>query len=148
MQIDNFLYIIGAVIIALLIAVFHYLYKSKNNKKVNILLTFLRFISLFSLFLLLLNLKFEQEIIKTVKPHLVVAVDNSKSIKYLDGIDENIVYSNPVPFAYETNGYEIYYRDERDPEPRSRALFSFHRPETIAEWQKKEKRDSALYRFS
>ncbi|MGK0308300.1 MAG: hypothetical protein ACI8RP_001259 [Urechidicola sp.] len=88
MQINNFLYIIGAVIIAMLIAVFHYMYKSKNNKKVNILLTFLRFISLFSLFLLLLNLKFEQEIINTVKPNLIVAVDNSKSIKHLGGIDE------------------------------------------------------------
>jgi hypothetical protein len=85
MQTDNFLYIIGTAIAALLIAAFHYLYKTKNNKKVNILLTFLRFISLISLFLLLLNLKLKQKVIKIVKPHLVVAVDNSKSIKHLDG---------------------------------------------------------------
>ncbi len=85
MQTDNFLYIIGTAIAALLIAAFHYLYTSKNNKKVNTLLTFLRFISLFSLFLLLLNLKFEQKAIKIVKPHLIVAVDNSKSIQHLDG---------------------------------------------------------------
>ncbi|MCG3224330.1 MAG: DEAD/DEAH box helicase family protein, partial [Candidatus Heimdallarchaeota archaeon] len=30
------------------------------------------------------------------------------------------------------NGYEIYFRDERDPEPRSRSLFNFHRPEELS----------------
>ena len=75
-----FLYIIGAAIIALLIAVFHYFYKSKNNGKVSILLTFLRYISFFALFLLLLNLQVEQTEIETIKPTLVVVVDNSSSI--------------------------------------------------------------------
>ena len=89
MQIDNFLYIIGAAISALLIAVFHYMYKSKNKGKITVLLTFLRFISLFSLFLLLLNLKIEQDIVNIVKPRLVVAIDNSKSIKHLNG-NENV----------------------------------------------------------
>ena len=84
MTTENLLYIIGAAIIALLIAVFHYFYKSKNKEKVNVLLTFLRFLSLFSLFLLLINPKVEQKIIKTIKPSLVVAVDNSSSIKHLN----------------------------------------------------------------
>lgn len=48
----------------------------------NTLFTFLRFLSLFSLFLLLLNLKFEKTIITEQKPKLIVAVDNSKSIEY------------------------------------------------------------------
>ena len=29
---------------------------------------------------------------------------------------------------------ETFFIDVRDPEPRSRRLFAFHRPETLAEW--------------
>jgi type I restriction enzyme, R subunit len=29
---------------------------------------------------------------------------------------------------------ETFFRDERDPSPRSRRAFTFHRPETLAEW--------------
>lgn len=39
-----------------------------------------------------------------------------------------------LPFAYESTGIETFFRDERDPDPRSRRLFAFHRPETLAEW--------------
>ncbi len=37
-----------------------------------------------------------------------------------------------LPFLYESTGVETFFRDERDPEPRSRRVFSFHRPETLA----------------
>ena len=40
----------------------------------------------------------------------------------------------PLPFLYESTGVETYFRDERDPAPRSRRVFAFHRPETLAEW--------------
>jgi type I restriction enzyme R subunit len=40
----------------------------------------------------------------------------------------------PLPFLYETTGVETFFRDERDPSPRSRRVFSFHRPETLAAW--------------
>jgi type I restriction enzyme R subunit len=39
-----------------------------------------------------------------------------------------------LPFLYESTGVETFFRDERDPEPRSRRVFSFHRPETLADW--------------
>jgi type I restriction enzyme R subunit len=42
--------------------------------------------------------------------------------------------NNPLSFAYESTGIETNFRDQRDPEPRSREVFSFHRPETLAEW--------------
>jgi len=42
--------------------------------------------------------------------------------------------TGPLPFLYESTGVETYFRDERDPHPRSRSVFSFHRPETLAEW--------------
>src|SRR5690242_19996160 len=39
-----------------------------------------------------------------------------------------------LPFLYESTGVETFFRDERDPEPRSRRVFSFHRPESLAAW--------------
>src|SRR6476660_5317407 len=39
-----------------------------------------------------------------------------------------------LPFLYESTGIETFFRDERDPHPRSRPLFAFHRPETLAKW--------------
>jgi len=39
-----------------------------------------------------------------------------------------------LPFLYESTGIETLFRDERDPEPRSRRVFAFHRPETLADW--------------
>ena len=40
--------------------------------------------------------------------------------------------SNKLPFLYESTGVETFFRDERDPAPRSRRVFTFHRPETIS----------------
>jgi type I restriction enzyme R subunit len=39
-----------------------------------------------------------------------------------------------LPFLYESTGVETFFRDERDPHPRSRRVFAFHRPETLAKW--------------
>jgi type I restriction enzyme R subunit len=39
-----------------------------------------------------------------------------------------------LPFLYESTGVETQFRDARDPEPRSRRVFGFHRPETLAGW--------------
>jgi len=40
----------------------------------------------------------------------------------------------PLPFLYESTGIITRFTDGRDPKPRSREVFSFHRPETIKEW--------------
>ncbi|MCP5522096.1 MAG: DEAD/DEAH box helicase family protein [Verrucomicrobiales bacterium] len=42
--------------------------------------------------------------------------------------------TGPLPFLYESTGAETFFRNERDPAPRSRRVFTFHRPETLAEW--------------
>jgi type I restriction enzyme, R subunit len=42
--------------------------------------------------------------------------------------------SQPLPFLYESTGIITRFTDGRDPKPRSREVFSFHRPETIKEW--------------
>lgn len=44
--------------------------------------------------------------------------------------------NDPLPFVYESTGELTRFTDYRDDKPRSRAVFSFHRPETFREWQK------------
>ena len=39
-----------------------------------------------------------------------------------------------MPFLYESTGIITRFTDARDPKPRSREVFSFHRPETLKEW--------------
>ncbi|MBA6154436.1 VWA domain-containing protein [Gelidibacter maritimus] len=84
MQTETILYIILAGIIALSLALFQYMYKTKKRKRVDFLLVFLRFITLFSVFLLLINPKFDSTTYFNEKPNLLIAVDNSESVKYLD----------------------------------------------------------------
>lgn len=47
--------------------------------------------------------------------------------------------SQPLPFIYESTGVITRFTDGRDPKPRSREVFTFHRPETMAEWLSKPK---------
>ncbi len=58
-----------------------------------------------------------------------------QSEKYLAGVPANLPHvQEPLPFGYESTGVETFFRDLRDPDPRSRRVFSFHRPETLREW--------------
>ncbi|MBK3568119.1 DEAD/DEAH box helicase family protein [Streptomyces sp. MBT62] len=43
----------------------------------------------------------------------------------------------PFAFRYATTGTETYFLNRVDPEARSREVFAFHRPETLAAWMKK-----------
>jgi type I restriction enzyme R subunit len=47
--------------------------------------------------------------------------------------------NQPLQFGYESTGDVTRFTDFRDPKPRSRPVFSFHRPETFAAWLKQEK---------
>lgn len=40
----------------------------------------------------------------------------------------------PLPFLYQSTGIITRFTDGRDPKPRSREVFCFHRPETLKEW--------------
>lgn len=76
------LYVLLAIIVSLFIAVFQYFYKNKERSQLNYWLSFFRFLSIFSIFILLINPSLEKKNIEIVKPNLVVAIDNSTSIKY------------------------------------------------------------------
>ncbi|MGB3605538.1 VWA domain-containing protein [Psychroserpens sp.] len=83
MQTDTLTYLIISGVIALLLALFQYAYKSKIKGKRAWFLTTLRFITYFSIFVLLVNPKFDKVTYYNEKPNLVVAVDNSESVSYL-----------------------------------------------------------------
>ena len=54
---------------------------------------------------------------------------------YLYGLPEEIPhFSNPLPFGYESTGTETFFVDLRDPNPRSRRVFAFHKPQTLKCW--------------
>ena len=44
---------------------------------------------------------------------------------------------HPLPFVYESTGVITRFTNGRDPIPRSREIFNFHRPETMREWLSK-----------
>ena len=46
---------------------------------------------------------------------------------------------DPLKFIYEATGVLTRFTDARDPKPRSREVFSFHRPETLREWMAQPK---------
>ncbi len=51
-----------------------------------------------------------------------------QSAQYLVGLPANILpVQLPLPFAYESTGVETYFRSLKDPQPRSRRVFAFHR---------------------
>ena len=54
--------------------------------------------------------------------------------RYSVGLPANVPHVTlPLPFLYESTGIETFFRDERDPQPRSRRVFTFHRPEMLAD---------------
>ena len=69
--------------------------------------------------------------------NLVTDVENQSTdyatakLKYLN--------NDPLPFVYESTGEITRFTDYRDPKPRSRNVFTFHKPETFAKWIKEEK---------
>ena len=59
----------------------------------------------------------------------------AQSAKYGAGLPDNLpCYVRPLPFLYESTGSEMRFTNGLDPQPRSRNVFSFHKPETLAEW--------------
>jgi type I restriction enzyme R subunit len=58
-----------------------------------------------------------------------------QSQKYTLGLPDSLpAWHRPLPFCYESTGVETKFTNGLDPDPRSRNVFSFHRPETLAAW--------------
>ncbi len=58
-----------------------------------------------------------------------------QATKYSTGLPQHVPAPiRPLPFLYQTTGTETRFTNLLDPEPRSREIFHFHRPETLGEW--------------
>ncbi len=58
-----------------------------------------------------------------------------QSQRYSEGLPDALpAYRRPLPFLYESTGIETQFTNLLDPEPRSREVFTFHRPETMRDW--------------
>ncbi|MDZ7751420.1 MAG: type I restriction-modification enzyme R subunit C-terminal domain-containing protein [Gammaproteobacteria bacterium] len=58
-----------------------------------------------------------------------------QSTKYSEGLPDGLpAWQKPLPFAYQSTGAETKFTNGLDPEPRARSTFSFHRPDTLAQW--------------
>ena len=63
-----------------------------------------------------------------------------QSTKYVWGAPKGLpTWIAPLPFCYESTGAESYFTNKLEPDPRSRSVFAFHRPETLVDWVQREK---------
>jgi len=111
MSSETLIYIILAGIIALGLAHFQYFTKNKSMSKLNMLFSFLRFLSVFAVLLLIINPSFDQIKIVIEKPNLIVAIDNSSSVSHLKQdrsvleFVENIKNNNDLKNKFNINYY-------------------------------------------
>jgi len=93
--------LILSAIVAFGLAFYQYLYKAGNRSKVYLFLALLRFITLFAIFVLLINPVISRKNYQDVKTPLPVIVDNSQSVKELrqDNLARILAKSNTT-FSY------------------------------------------------
>ena len=107
MTTSTILLLVVSVLIAAGLSFYQYLYKAKSESKVNRFLAFLRFISLFSVFVLLINPIISRKTYEVIKTPLPIVVDNSQSVKELGQdtlakeLAEKLSKSNSLKDKYE-----------------------------------------------
>ena len=84
MDTNTILLLILSVLIAAGLSFFQYVYKAKNRFRLNLFLAFLRFVSFLGIFLLLINPKITRNSLEVEKTPLMVVMDNSGSIPFLN----------------------------------------------------------------
>ncbi len=61
----------------------------------------------------------------------------TQTARYSQGLPkafQDKAWGHPLPFMYQSTGVETFFTNERDPAPRSRRVFAFHKPGTLANW--------------
>lgn len=96
MTTNTLLLLLLAVVFAGVLSYFQYLFKVKNQSKLDWFLAFLRFFSLFSLMLLLINPVLNKTEYILEKTPLPIIVDNSKSIDFLGVKSEALTIFNKL----------------------------------------------------
>ncbi|SRX73832.1 vWA domain-containing protein [Aequorivita antarctica] len=121
MTTETILYIILAGVLSIALAVFMYGYKSKQKGSLRWTFGVLRFITLFSILLLIINPKFKSETYTIEKPKLPVLIDNSASVgelnqkenvsQFLQKIKENSALNDKFDLSYYSFGSDFRESD-------------------------------------
>ncbi|AWH85711.1 hypothetical protein HYN59_11595 [Flavobacterium album] len=92
MTASTVLWLLLSLLAAFALSFYQYLFKAKKRSRLHIFLAFLRFVTLFSVFVLLINPVITRKDLETVKTPLPIVLDNSQSIKELgqDGLAKQL----------------------------------------------------------
>ncbi|WP_258349360.1 DEAD/DEAH box helicase family protein [Saccharopolyspora gregorii] len=70
----------------------------------------------------------------------------AQAANYAHGLTESQqsnAWRTPLPFQYVTDGNEVRFYNDLDPDPRTRRIFAVHQPGTLARWMKDADEDPA-----
>jgi len=84
-------------------------------------------------------------IIEAKKDETILVAHEDQTLRYSLSQLKWRKEEDPLPFLFEATGQVIHFTDARDPAPRSREVFHFHKPETLAEWANQQ--DTLRYRL-
>lgn len=77
-------------------------------------------------------------VIEAKKEGVTLSSVHDQTLRYASDEIKFVSKVNELQFQYETTGVETFFTDARDPQPRQREIFNFHKPETLYEWLKQE----------
>lgn len=76
-------------------------------------------------------------VIEAKKAGVTLSGVAEQAARYMRGLPDHLArWADHLVFDYESTGDETYFRDTRDPKPRSRRVFAFHQPATLHAWLK------------
>lgn len=122
--------ILFSLVIAIALSFFQYYYKAKTKLKVNLVLAFLRFLSIFGIALLLINPIITRNTLEIVKTPLAIVVDNSSSIVALDANETSLELYKKLARNKELQEKFDIQSFQFDSEFKTSENFSFKGPQT------------------
>jgi len=74
-------------------------------------------------------------VIEAKKEGVTLSGVETQSDKYTKGLPAGLpAWRKPLPFSYQSTGAETRFTNGLDPDPRSRPVFAFHKPDLLAHW--------------
>ncbi len=113
MTLNDILLLVASLLIAGGLSFYQYLYKAKNKSRILLLLAFLRFLSFFGIFLLLVNPLIRRKTFEIRKTPLAIVFDNSSSIidlkakKQLLEVYESLTSNSELATKFDLQPYQF-----------------------------------------
>lgn len=98
MQIQTVFLILLAAILAVVLVIYQYHYKTRRRGFLYITLSFLRFIAMFCVFLLLINPQITKDQYSLEKTNLILLSDNSSSVEEVGGAEQLIQVKDQIKY--------------------------------------------------